>query len=76
MLELMYTWQLIQVKHKRHIPIILLGKQWKGLVDWIKRYPLKKKLLSREDVDNLIVVNSCGEAMDIIWAAYKEHQKV
>lgn len=74
-LELMYTWQLIQVKHKRHIPIILLGKQWKGLVDWIKKYPLKKKLLSKDDVGNLAVVNTCGEAMDLIWKAYKDHNR-
>jgi uncharacterized protein (TIGR00730 family) len=35
-LELMMVWQLVQVKHLRDTPLILVGKMWPGLVDWAK----------------------------------------
>ena len=71
LLEFFYTWQLVQVKHICNIPIILLGDMWKPLLEWIEKYPLKKKLLNKEDLDNVIVVKNCPDAMKII----KEHHK-
>ena len=50
LLELFYTWQLTQVQHICNTPIILLGKMWKPLIDWIEKYPLKKRLISPEDM--------------------------
>ena len=44
---------------------------WKPLLEWIEKYPLKKKLLNKEDLDNVIVVKNCPDAMKII----KEHHK-
>ena len=35
-LELLYTWQLIQVSHISERPIILLGEMWNGLLDWME----------------------------------------
>jgi hypothetical protein len=29
-------WQLLQVRHVDDVPLILVGKMWKGLVDWAK----------------------------------------
>ena len=46
MLELFYTWQLLQVKHICNIPIILLGSMWLDFIEWIKKHPLEKELLS------------------------------
>jgi len=51
-LELFYTWQLIQVKHICPIPIILYGKMWRHLLDWVRmdlrdRY----KTISPEDFE-------------------------
>ncbi len=33
-LETMMVWQLLQVRHMQDVPLILVGKMWKGLVDW------------------------------------------
>jgi uncharacterized protein (TIGR00730 family) len=33
-LETMMVWQLLQVRHLRNTPLILVGKMWPGLVDW------------------------------------------
>ena len=33
-LEMLMIWQLLQVRHVDSVPLILVGKMWKGLVDW------------------------------------------
>ncbi|MCB9229598.1 MAG: LOG family protein [Deltaproteobacteria bacterium] len=56
LLEMFYTWQLIQVGHIAPRPILLLGgkEMWKELLDWCKKWPLKMELMSPEDMDNLV----------------------
>jgi hypothetical protein len=73
-LEFFYVWQLIQVKHIYQMPIILIGEQWEQLLDWIIKYPLKSKLLNKEDLDVIHVVKTNEEAAAIIkkhYAAYR-----
>ena len=75
-LELFYTWQLLQVKHIcDNVPIILLGPMWKGLIDWMEKQPMKKKLISPKDLDNIFLVNTCPQAMKIINQAKGEFDK-
>jgi uncharacterized protein (TIGR00730 family) len=71
MLELFYTWQLMQVKHICHIPFILLGKQWGPFIDWMEKYPLKKKYLDKEDMNLVFLADTCEEAIKIIEKAHK-----
>jgi uncharacterized protein (TIGR00730 family) len=33
-LEMLMIWQLLQVRHVDSVPLLLVGKMWKGLVDW------------------------------------------
>lgn len=70
LLELLYTWQLLQVHMIQDIPIILLGKMWQDLVHWIKQWPLQNGFLKQEDVDLLTVVDTYEEALDIIKNVY------
>ncbi|MCZ2809356.1 MAG: LOG family protein [Candidatus Bathyarchaeota archaeon] len=70
LLELFYTWQLLQVKMIQDIPIILLGNMWQDLVRWIKKWPLKNCLLKQEDVDLFTVVDTYEEALEIIKKVY------
>ena len=65
-LELFYSWQLVQVKHLNPVPIIVFGEMWEKLIDWVKEYPLEKGLISAGDLDNIYIVKSIDEAMDII----------
>lgn len=71
-LELFYTWQLTQVKHMCKIPIILRGEIWEGLIEWVKSQPLEKGFMSPEDMDNIFIVKTNEEALEII---HKYHQK-
>jgi hypothetical protein len=35
-LETLLVWQLLQVKHLRNTPLILVGGMWPGLVEWAR----------------------------------------
>src|SRR3954471_14541334 len=43
-LELMMIWQLLQVKHVRDTPLILVGKMWSEFVGWAKANLLRPEL--------------------------------
>ena len=73
LLELFYTWQLTQVQHTCHIPIILLGKMWKDFVHWIQQWLLKYELLDQNDVELLYLANDYHEAFQIILEAYRSY---
>jgi predicted Rossmann-fold nucleotide-binding protein len=72
LLELFYTWQLLQVHMIQDIPIILLGSMWQDFVHWITKWPLKNGFLKQEDVDLLTVVDTYEEALDIIKNVYHD----
>ena len=66
MLELLYTWQLMQVNKKKKIPIILLGDMWPGFLKWLKEWPLRKKYFTKEDYNLLFVAKNSTEAIKVI----------
>jgi uncharacterized protein (TIGR00730 family) len=75
MLELMFTWQLMQVKHICNIPIILLGKQWDGLITWLKKEPLRREFFKNQDMDLLFHAKNSKDAIKIIDQSYKAFKK-
>jgi len=74
-LELFFSWQLMQVKHMSSIPIILLGKQWRGLMKWLAKAPLKSKFFSKEDLHLLFYAKNYKKAMKMIDFAHEEYKK-
>ncbi len=68
-LELFYTWQLLQVKHLKRMPIVLVGEMWKDLIKWIKKWPLKNKLMSEEDMHFIFIVDTWEEALGLVKTA-------
>jgi len=75
MLELFYTWQLMQVNHICHIPIILLGDMWKGLLKWLKEDPMKKKFFEIKDYDMLYYAKDYKDAINVIDKAHVKFMK-
>lgn len=75
MLELFYTWQLVQVHHICDTPIILMGDQWGGLLKWVKESPLKNGYLEERDYRLVYHVKNEKEAMHIITEAQKHFKK-
>jgi uncharacterized protein (TIGR00730 family) len=74
LLEFLYTWQLVQVKHICEIPIILLGKIWPEFISWIEKWLLKNDLISPEDLLPLFLANDIKETMKVIRTAYEEYK--
>ena len=64
-LELFYTWQLIQVQHIKPRPIILLGedKMWDELLLWLENRPIKSNLISKDDLKCLNLCKSVDSAI-------------
>lgn len=70
-LELAYTWQLVQVHHICNIPIILMGSQWKGFLSWIKKDLLSKNYLDKKDYELVFCVKNYKEALKLIEKHHK-----
>src|SRR6059058_837410 len=73
-LELFMVWQLLQVKHMREHPLILVGTMWNGLIDWLRESMVARGLVSPPDLDVVTVVSSADEAIPVIRASF-EHFK-
>ncbi len=72
LLELYFSWQLLQVEHLSGRPIILLGRGfWQGLIEWMKEKQITAGLVSPGDMRWIEIVDTPEEAMEIIR---KEHQ--
>lgn len=68
LLELFYTWQLMQVDHIRPRPFLLLGPEgmWDSFMDWLKKWPLAENLMSQTDLDRIKVVSSIKEVVEFL----------
>ena len=75
MLELFYTWQLMQVKHICNMPIILIGDMWPGLIKWMHKEPLKRKLIGNDDVNLVFYAKNNKEAIKVIKEAHLAYQQ-
>ena len=75
LLELFYTWQLMQVQHICNIPVILMGDMWKGLLKWLKKQPLKRRYFDKKDLELLFVVKDSNQAIRIIDEAHKDFNR-
>lgn len=67
-LETLMIWQLLQVRHVENVPLILVGKMWRGLVDWSKASMLDPRLhlANPEDFDIPRCVDTADEAIAVV----------
>lgn len=73
LLELFFSWQLIQVKHMTIRPVVLMDKTyWTGMIDWMKEFPLARGLMSAKDFDPIYIVDSPEEAVEIISTDHRK----
>jgi uncharacterized protein (TIGR00730 family) len=74
-LELFMVWQLLQVKHMKEHPVILVGTMWNGLIDWIRQSMVERGLVSPGDLDVISVVSSADEAIPIIRTSFERFKE-
>ena len=67
-LETLMIWQLLQVKHLEHTPLILVGKMWPGLIEWARTSMLSADppLVNVEDIAIPRCVANADEAIAIL----------
>jgi uncharacterized protein (TIGR00730 family) len=70
-LELMLIWQLLQVKHVRDTPLILVGKMWAELVEWAKMHLTSSKL-ALANVEDMSIPH-CVDTADEAIALLRQH---
>ncbi len=73
LLELFFSWQLIQVKHIASRPIVLMDKlYWTGVIDWMKTHTLERGLINAADFDYISIVDTPEQAVEIIGNHHRE----
>ena len=67
-LETLMIWQLLQVRHVDNVPLILVGKMWKDLVEWAKASMLDPRvaLANAEDLQIPRCLETADEAIALV----------
>ncbi len=68
LLELSLAWQLLQVRHLYNTPLILVGKMWRGLVEWAREAMLIEgsELAGAADFKIPVCVDTIDQAVTIV----------
>jgi len=67
-LEMLMIWQLLQVRHIDNVPLILVGKMWRGLVEWARTSMLDPRLAlaNAEDLQIPQCLDTADEAVAVV----------
>ena len=75
-LEMLMIWQLLQVRHIDNVPLILVGKMWKGLVEWARTSMLDPRLAlaNARDLEIPRCLETADEAIAIVRELHAQWQ--
>jgi uncharacterized protein (TIGR00730 family) len=75
-LEMLMIWQLLQVRHVGEVPLILVGKMWKGLVEWAKvsMQDPRLALASAADLEIPQCLETADDAIAVVRDLHKKWQ--
>jgi predicted Rossmann-fold nucleotide-binding protein len=75
-LEMLMIWQLLQVRHMDGVPLLLVGKMWKGLVEWARVSMLDPRLAlaSPDDFRIPTCVDTADEAIAVVRDLHSKWQ--
>jgi uncharacterized protein (TIGR00730 family) len=67
-LETLMVWQLLQVRHMDGVPLVLVGRMWRGLVEWTQQSMLDPRLhlANAEDLTIPQCVDTADEAIAVV----------
>lgn len=65
-LELFMVWQLLQVGFLTERPVVLVGEMWRGLVDWMSREMVSRRLMDADDLHLVTLATSIDDAVSQI----------
>ena len=75
-LEMLMVWQLLQVRHAQGVPLVLVGKMYRGLIDWARAAMLdpRLQLANPEDLEIPQCVDTADEAIAVVKALHATWQ--
>jgi uncharacterized protein (TIGR00730 family) len=75
-LETLMIWQLLQVRHVDNVPLILVGKMWRGLVEWARASMLDPSLAlaNPEDLQIPTCLDTADEAIALVRDLHAKFQ--
>src|SRR5688572_833025 len=75
-LETLMIWQLLQVRHVEGVPLILVGKMWKGFVEWTKASMLDPQLAlaNPEDLQIPFCLETADQAIAVVADLHRKWQ--
>ena len=76
LLELFYTWQLVQVEHLCETPIILFGELWSGLLGWLQSEVLSRELFSHQEMNHIFHLTSPTHVVSLVKKIHDDRSKV
>jgi hypothetical protein len=72
--ELTEALTLIQTKKIGRFPIVMVGKKyWQGMMDWIKKELVEDRMVDKEDLDLVNLVDTPEEAVKVIDEFYSRY---
>lgn len=76
-LEMLLVWQLLQVRHLEHTPLVLVGRMWPGLIEWAREAMLATDppLANAEDCAIPRCVAGADEAIAVIRESHQVWQQ-
>ncbi len=72
LLELFYSWQLVQVQEICETPIILYGDLWTPLVNWLRTEVLKRGLFDSQDMHHIFHLTSMEKVLRLIKKIHQD----
>jgi uncharacterized protein (TIGR00730 family) len=72
LLELFYSWQLVQVHEVCETPIILYGDLWTPLVEWLRNEVLKRGLFDSQDMHHIFHLTSVEKVLRLIKKIHQD----
>lgn len=76
LLELFYSWQLVQVQEICETPIILYGDLWTPLVEWLRTEVLRRGLFDSQDMDHIFHLLSVDEVLQLIKKIHQDRSEM
>ena len=75
LLELFYSWQLVQVGHICKTPIILFGDLWHPLLHWLNAEVLRRGFVGAEDLEGVFHLDSAAGVVDLIRRIHEDRSR-
>lgn len=74
--EIFEALTLIQTRKSTAFPVVLFGRDfWQGMIDWLREEPLRRRMISRSDLELFTVTDDIDEVVAIMAEHYERMKR-